>query len=183
MKSNKIFSKKTVTLAAMVIALGAAVWLNVKYSSSAGNIATGSDTKYLGEALYVSTSSGVTETSGKTEDDYFSSTVAEREKTRKETVALLEETIADVKLTESQKAAAVNELANISADKNAETAIESLLKAKGFEKVVVVIGEDTVSVVVKSDHDLLDSETMQITDAVTGQVKVDLEKIKIITLK
>ena len=181
MKNSKFLSKKTVTLAAMVLALGAAVWLNVKYSDvSNSNIATGSNTKYLGEALYVNGNASGEKAKN---DDYFTSTVSEREKTRKDAIALLEESIADAKLTDAQKQSAVSELASISADKNAESAIESLIKAKGFEKVVAVIGEDSVSVVVKSDHDLLDSETMQITDAVTSQVKVDLEKIKIITLK
>lgn len=181
MAKSKIISKKTVTLAAMVVALGAAIFLNMKYSGvSADNIATGSGTKYLGEALYV----GADATASKNDSsDYFSSTVSEREKTREEAIALLEETISDAKLSKEQKTAAVDALAEISDDKTKEAAIESLIKAKGFEKVAVILGDDNVSVVVATDHELLDSESMQITDAVLSQVDVELENIKIIKLK
>ncbi len=182
MAKSKIISKKTVTLAAMVVALGAAIFLNMKYSGmSADNIATGSGSKYLGEALYVG--ADATASKDNSSSDYFSSAVSEREKTREEAIALLEEIISDAKLTKEQKTAAVDALAEISDDKTKEAAIESLIKAKGFEKVAVILGDDNVSVVVATDHELLDSESMQITDAVISQVDVELENIKIIKLK
>lgn len=185
MKNHKIFSKKTLTLAAMVVALGAAVWLNVKYSTAtAGNGVTASGTKYLGEAMYVSNASGkAVATSATTEEDYFASAVSERSKTRKEALETLKETISDVKLGEKEKAAAVSELAKITDNQTAEAAIETLLAAKGFKNAVVVIGKDNVNVIIKSDHEILDSESMQITDAVKSQTDVLNDKIKIVTLK
>ena len=185
MEKGKLFSKKNAVLAAMIVALGAAIWLNMKYSSAGLDAASnGSDTKYLGEAMYVDNMSGeAKETSAGVASDYFTTAAADREKSRKESIELLEDAIADVKLTSSEKSSAVSELAAITKRKEAETAIESMIKAKGFEKAFVVIGTDNVSVVVKSDHDLLDSETMQITDAVTSQTEVKLENIKIVTLK
>ena len=63
-----------------------------------------------------------------------------------------------------------------------ETTIETVVKAKGFEDALVMISDESVTVIVPKDQ-LLTSETLQIQDAVTSQIKIDLEKIKIITLK
>lgn len=184
MKQSKILSKKNLVLTMMILALGAAIWLNMKYSS--GNITanTSSSNKYLGEALYVdSVSANSVETSASVSSDSFSQAVSDRDKARKESIQLLKETIDNAKLSTTEKAAAVSELASISAQQEKEAAIETLLKAKGFKKAAVVIGGDNVSVIVKNDHELLDSETMQITDAVLSQIQVKLENIKIVTIK
>ena len=47
MKKGKVFGKGQIAVAVMLLALGAAVWLNAKFLPS--------DTKYLGEASYVNT--------------------------------------------------------------------------------------------------------------------------------
>ena len=49
MKKGKVFGKSQIAVTVMVLALAAAVWLNMKYTPSSG--------KYLGEASYVSGSS------------------------------------------------------------------------------------------------------------------------------
>ena len=56
------------------------------------------------------------------------------------------------------------------------------IRAKGFEKAVVVIGENDVSVVVKSEG-ITTAQTLQIQDIVTAQTKVPLSNIKIVTIK
>ena len=45
MKKGKVFGKSQIAVTAMVLALAAAIWLNMKYTPSSG--------KYLGEASYV----------------------------------------------------------------------------------------------------------------------------------
>ena len=81
MKKGKVFTKSQAVLALMVLCLGAAVWLNMKFSSNE---------KYLGEATYVSSSSGekseTVSTSAKPlEDDadYFKSAKQKREQALK----------------------------------------------------------------------------------------------------
>ena len=61
MKKGKVIGKKQLILAVMVLALGAAVWFNMKYSGG---------TKYLGEAQFVdnSASGEALETSGQVAD-------------------------------------------------------------------------------------------------------------------
>ena len=60
MKKGKVFSKRHIVLASMVLCLAAAVWLNMKYSSfdnlksDIGNFGSGNylnDDKNLGEAI------------------------------------------------------------------------------------------------------------------------------------
>ena len=63
MKKGKVFGKSQIAVTAMVLALAAAIWLNMKYTPSSG--------KYLGEASYVSNTSsdsGAVQTSAKAEE-------------------------------------------------------------------------------------------------------------------
>ena len=62
-----------------------------------------------------------------------------------------------------------------------ETAIENLLRAKGFEDVVCYINNDMANVVVKTE--VLDSaNTAQITEIVTEQSGISQDKIKIMEM-
>ena len=60
--------------------------------------------------------------------------------------------------------------------------IETLLKAKGFEKAVAVLSDDNASVIVKSEG-VTTQQTLQIQDIVTAQTQIPLSNIKIITIK
>ena len=55
-------------------------------------------------------------------------------------------------------------------------------KAKGFEKTVAVIGDNNVSVIVKSDG-LTTAQTLQIQDIITSETKIPLGNIKIVAVK
>ena len=176
MKKGKVFTKGHLTVAVMVVALGAAIWLNSKYLPSS--------TKYLGEASYVSTTSekDSVQTSAKAETDYFKAAKTEREKIREKAIETIEETLKSEKLTEEDKKSAVDKTKKITDDMTKENNIESLLKAKGFEKTLAVISEDEISIIVSSDG-LTTANTLQNQDIVTSQTKIDLSKIKIIPIK
>ena len=179
MKKGKVLGKSQAIVAVMVLALGAAVWLNMRLSSSE---------KYLGEARFVSSTSStqqVTETAAKadeTDTDYFKTARRERQEALSEAQELVEETLKGASLTDEEKQTALKATADFS--KNIEQAqkIETLLKAKNFEDAVAVVSEDSVSVVVKSDG-LSTPQTLQIQDIVTSQTKVALGNIKIVAIK
>ncbi len=180
MKKGKVFGKGQVALALMVLALGAAVWLNMKFSSSE---------KYLGEATYVSksnTSSQAVATSAKAQEeenaDYFETAVKDREDAISEAQELVEETLKSADVTDSERAAALEKTNQLAAKIEKANNIETLLKAKGFEKAVAVIGDNDVNIVVKSDG-ITTTQTLQIQDIVTAQTDVDLSNIKIVTVK
>lgn len=176
MKKGKVLGKSQLTVVLMLVALGAAVWLNAKYLPS--------DTKYLGEASFVSTSSGkVVETAAKAEDaDYFKTSKEERKKMREEAIELIEEILDNDKLKDADKKSALAKIEEIAQRMEQEGNIEALLKAKGFNQAVAVINDTGVTVVVKSEG-LTTGQTLQIQDIVTAQTGVTLNNIKIIPIK
>lgn len=174
MKKGKVLGKGQLAVGVMVIALAAAIWLNTKYMPSS--------TKYLGEASYVSAEvDSKTQTQAKTQD-YFTTAKTERDKTLKSAIETVEETLKNEKLTDKDKQSALKKLESIAENMENEANIEALLKAKGFEKAVAVIGNDGINIIVKSDG-LTTANTMQIQDIVTSESGLDLSKIKIIPIK
>ena len=179
MKKGKVFGKHHVVLALMVLCLGAAVWLNMKFSSNE---------KYMGEATFVSdsdTASGeAIQTSAKVEEnvDYFETAKKDRKKALDEAQELVEETLKSANATDAERETALKTTNDIAARIEKASNIETLLKAKGFEKAVVVLGESDVSVVVKSEG-ITTTQTLQIQDIVTSQTEIPLSNIKIVTVK
>ena len=136
MSKKSFFGKKQIVLAGLVVALAAAVWLNMEYSSGAGgfvNTASASSVKNLGDTKYV-----MNETSGESaaESDYFTTARSERETARNEAISLLKETAENVKADESAKEQANKTLSEIALRMEKESAIETLIKSKGFADAV-----------------------------------------------
>ncbi len=183
MKKGTIINKKQITLAVMIVGLAAAVWLNMKYSAASGGLTVdGSSSKILGQTEYVNSALGDGETVAVAANAYFESARESRDRARQESVDVLKETVESVKTDDAAKKAAVEQLAAITARSEHESAIESLIKAKGFSDSIAVIGDESVNVVVEADK-LLDSEVQQIKDIVIGETGVSLEKIKILNVK
>ena len=63
-----------------------------------------------------------------------------------------------------------------------ESNIEALLKAKGFEKAIAVIGDSGINIVVKSEG-LTSAQTLQIQDIITAETNISLANIKIVPVK
>ena len=179
MKKGKVFGKHQVVLALMVVALGAAVWLNMKFSSNE---------KYLGQATLVSesnTASGeALQISAKAEEtaDYFETAKKDRQKALDEAQELVEETLKSASATDSEREQALKTTAQLASRIEKANNIETLLEAKGFKKSVVVIGDKDVTVAVKSEG-ITTTQTLQIQDIVTAQTEVPLSNIKIVTVK
>ncbi len=177
MKKGKVLGKKQLILAVMVVALGAAVWFNMRYSSS------NSGTKYLGEAQFVDNgeSGDTVETSGNVAD-YFTTSRDERDKNRQSAQEDITEAIKNAGGDKSALAAASEMSARLAARQSAETNIETLLKAKGFSEALAIIGDSDVNIVVRSDA-LSAQQTIQIQDIAAAQSGYTLDKIKILTVK
>ncbi len=179
MKKGKVFGKHQVVLALMLLALGGAVWLNMKFSSTE---------KYLGEATFVSDSSTASgeavQTSAKAEqsEDYFAAAQQDRQKALNEAQETVEETLKSANATDTERENALKAIGEMAARIEKANNIETLLKAKGFEKVLAVIGEGDISVIVKSEG-ITTTQTLQIQDIVTAQTEIPLSNIKIVTIK
>lgn len=179
MKKGKIFTKGQIAVAAMFVALGLAVWLNVKYS--------GND-KYMGETTFVSQKSDgekTAKTSAKatsTKTDYFETAIKERDSAYEKIREEAEETLKSGTLTDNEKKEALKSVDTLSNRIATAQNIEALLKAKGFEKAVAVLSNDSANIVVSGEK-LTDAQTLQIQDIVTGQTNIELKNIKIVAVK
>ena len=179
MKKGKVFGKNHVVVALMLLALGAAVWLNMKFSSTE---------KYLGEATLVSdneiSSGEAVQPGAKAEQqaDYFIQAKKDRQAALDEAQEMVEETLKSANATAAERETALKCTAQIAQKIEKANNIETLLKAKGFKEAVVVLGDDSVSVIVKSEG-ITTAQTLQIQDIITSHTKITLENIKIITLK
>lgn len=176
MKKGKVIGKGHIAVILMVIALGAAVWLNMRFSSD----------KYFGEAKYVDNSSGdAVQTSAKVEEektDYFKEAVKERETAAKKAGETVEEMLDNENITEDEKKQVLESIGFIAKRIESENNIETLLKAKGFEKAVAVIGDNGINIIVSSEG-LTTAQTLQIQDIVVGETNIEIGKIKIVAVK
>ncbi|QEY33956.1 SpoIIIAH-like family protein [Caproiciproducens galactitolivorans] len=188
--------KRQLVLAALIVALGAAVYLNWQFSGNSPLIATNTVASTagheLGEAQLAdapmsgnSKSTSSVSQSKKTNasaDTYFSEARLSRQKSRDQAVELLEKVLADSKSNDAAKKEAVNQAAMIAQNTLRENNAENLIKAKGFQDCLVFIQNSECSVAVKT-NELTQNNAIVIKDIVSGQSGISYDKIKIVEVK
>lgn len=188
--------KRQLVLAALVVALGAAVYLNWMLSgnnqlSAADAVVSGRE---LGQTLLVNgsgpeTSSGSSSVKSSSNavtaaaEDYFNSVRLDRQKARDGAVDLLTQVLKDAKESDAAKKEAVAQAATIAQNTLKENGIESLVKAKGFSDCLAFIQNGECSVVVRTKESSSQEDAIMIKDIVTGQTGLPFDKIKIIESK
>ncbi len=196
---GKIFKKRYIALAGLVLVLGLAVYLNWRFNVEdkelqatrvlAEDQAMEDAAKNYGDAAFVNASSDsivpssstANTTSGST-SEYFAQARLTRQQTRDDAISVIRETLNDVKVSEDVKSAAALEIANIAKQIENEGKIENLIKAKGFEECMVYLDGENADVVVKSPEALISSQVIQIKDIVQSQADISGE-IKIVEVK
>lgn len=122
-----------------------------------------------GEAILASTT---------LDSSYFSTARLKREQVRSKNKELLWNIITSAEVNEEDKKAALEDYTEIANISEKEAAAEILLEAKGFDGVVVNIGEGTVDVIVNSAT-ITDAQVAQIEDIVTRKTGADIKNIVI----
>lgn len=181
LKKGKVFGKSQIVLGLLVVTLGLAVFLNMKYSSNSISSNTNND-KNLGEALYVNQEQDNTVQTS-TNQSYISIAKNERNSTRNTKIEEIKSTIENSETDEALKNNALSELENITKKIEVEINIETIVKSKGFNDALAILSDESLTLIVQKEGELLTSETLQLQDAATSQSKLELEKIKIITVK
>ena len=193
------FRRRQLILAALVVALGTAVYLNWQFSDDKGLIATDilQPQRELGEARFVNnskvpedinsdeTSNAQVEQVANMSDEtkeYFAQAKVNRQKARDEATELIKNVTSDVQATDQAKAEAIKQAGELSDLIQKESNIESLLKAKGFDECLVFIQNGECSVVI-SPNKLNDNTAVTIFDIVSGQTGIPYDKIKIVEAK
>ena len=111
-------------------------------------------------------------------DDYFVKTRLDRENMYSKMLESYEKIINNDQITSDQKAIAVQEIDNINKYKNGIMISENLIKNKGFNDVVILINNDSVSVVVKKDM-LLETDIVKIQNIIETKLGFKIENISI----
>lgn len=195
-----MFRKKHFVLAALILALGAAVYLNWQFSPSENLIAdTLSDegegyveqgnTEYVAAVSQTSSSDALMSEAGgdvaaAANANYFEQARNDRKKARDESLATLQDIIDDASLDSTQKAQAVNTAAQIAENIEKESAIETLIKSKGYSDCVVVISDTQINVIIPTGNSgMTTADAAIIKDIVVGQIEISPSCIKIIEAK
>ena len=111
--------------------------------------------------------------------DYFAQTVLSRQQARDEAIEVLQSVAqSDSALPEAVEAA-LADIAQIAEDIEAESKIETLVKAKGLEDCIAVISDGNATVIVKTEG-LLASQVAQINEIVYEQSGILPTNLKIV---
>ena len=186
MKKSRIIGKRQIMLAVMVVALGAAVYLNGHFSKTSGvasyefSDTAASSSANIGDAVFVNSPSDTPVNSSQS-DDYFSTARNNRQKARDEALEIYKDITGNVKSDKDSVNSATEAAAALAQNAEKEANIESLVKAKGFEECVAVINGSEINVIVKSEK-LLQSDAVQIKDIAAGVTGFKTENIKIIEI-
>ena len=122
------------------------------------------------------------EASGTAESgDYFASSRLSREQARDEAVSTLKELSESEQADQTAKDEAAAQISALAEDSVAEANIESMIRAKGYEDAVVMIGDESVNVVVAPpEGGLQATDVTVIKDIVVSETGVTAGQIKIV---
>lgn len=122
------------------------------------------------------------EASGTAEgDDYFASSRLSREQARDEAVSTLKELSESEQADQTAKDEAAAQISALAEDSVAEANIESMIRAKGYEDAVVMIGDESVNVVVAPpEGGLQATDVTVIKDIVVSETGMTAGQIKIV---
>ena len=114
-----------------------------------------------------------------TESEYFSTAAVNRRRARDESLEVLQIVIDSEDALQESKDSALQSMSKIASQIEQESNIESLIKAKGFEDCIAVVGDGGATVIVASDG-LLAGEVAQITEIICEQTSLPATGIKIV---
>ena len=176
--------KKYVIGAALVLALGAAVYVNWQFGSSAGISA-----KELGAASYVSATlprssadeAKQTSALSREQQSYFASERSKRKETQDKLLDDAKKVFEQDGATVEDKSEAQKSVERLFKTFTVQDSIESIIKAKGFADCLCTITDSGVTVIVP-EAQLNDAAALVIDDAVTSHYDVSYDKIAIVGL-
>lgn len=160
-----------IVLAAALLLLGAAVWLNVKLGKNGTANVLGSDPTPAPSEEYRETSAGVY-------NDYFNAFRTERSALRAQEIEYLRSMINSDNTDEDALADAQTRLLDLVSKMEKEFAIESRIRSKGFLDAAATYQGSSVSVVVDGET-LTDEEVARILDIVMSETGLPASAVTI----
>lgn len=201
-----------VTLATLVLALGAAVYMNWNFAKSAPQAVAADeeaavsvsasteagDSTAVFDPLSVEESTAAEETGNKnygeaqlvsasqdSSTEFFESARLARSKARDEALDSIQKTLKNTSLSDEEKEALTQELEQQVSNITTESSLESKIKAKGFADCVVTLGDGRADVTVMTENDALTAdEVTQIRDVLlAGCKELEAQDITITEVK
>ena len=163
--------KKRAVAAAILVFVGAAVYLNWHYSDNVAN-----QSKILGQSTLVNAQEDNAQV---TANDYFATARLSRKQARDSAISMLQKAEIDENAEQSVLNEASETLQVLAAYTVAEAQIESLVTAKGYADCVTFMGADSVSVVVADEDGLDSADVARIKDIVINETSYTADQIKI----
>lgn len=187
-KMKKLWKRNAVVGAVLVLVI-AAIVLNGRYAAKVeqtGETAEGGG-KVLGQATEViSQEPGDAEEAANIPDagipsDYFAAARLSRQQARDSAMSILQQAGESGEMDEQVAGEVAQGIEALASNTMTEAQIENMITAKGYEDCVVFLSDDSVSVVVSSRHDGLQTEDIaKITDIVKQQTGFTASAIKIL---
>lgn len=176
--------KKHVVIAALVLALSTAVYINWQFAGTNDSPVS----KELGAASYVNAT--VTNTSSadeavqtaalsKEQEDYFALERTKRQQTQDKVIDEANEIFGLENASDEEKSEAEENIEKIIEYYTTQDSLESIIKAKGFSECLCCISDLGVTVIVPEDE-LNDTTALAIYDAVTLHYDVEYDAISIV---
>lgn len=181
--------RKQLVLASMILALGAAVYLNWQFAGT-GQLPLEEEedaSSQLGAAqlvnnAYVETVNDTVEDAGQSsQEDVLSQVRLDRQNARDQATELLDQVLEGVESDPQAKQTAVEEASALAQNILRETNVENLLAAKGYEDSVAAISGEECTVVVAGE--LTSADVLIVQEAVVEQTGFTADKIKIVGTK
>ena len=142
--------------------------------STNGTEQTDSRDENLGDATLVSNND--------VKDDYFESSKLSRDKMYSQTLETYNGILNNSNVSEEQKSVVTQEITKLNKEKNAIMICENLMSTKGFDKCVIFVNVDSISVIVGVDE-LKTDEIAQIQNIISREIGAKVENIHIMTKK
>lgn len=199
-----VLKRKEILVSALIVLIGAAALVNYNYSKNEaeearieqvsteiaeqgetysvselegetiGNENSENDVVMMGEAKQVSAQTSE-------EIDYFSQAKLNRESARSKKIDILNQVIENQNTDEQTKQSAQQDLLEVAGFTDIEAVCENLIIAKGFEKAVCFINDNSVTVTVKAEK-LSDEDAAKIQEIVAGNTGISTKYIKIVAV-
>jgi len=169
--------------ALIVLFVCVAVYLNWSYTAGLTgdkSLDASGKLKMLGETELVNQ----TEVEEEKPNDYIDEARLEKQKSRDNAMNILKETSEKDDVSQESRDQAASSMEEIAVSGVAETRIETMIKAKGFDDCVALISSDGVNVIVKAPTDgLTAADIAKIKDIVISETDIDASKIKVVEIK
>ena len=182
--------KRNAVVGAVLVLVVAAIVLNGRYASNIEKTEPPTGGKVLGQATDViapepsdaAGAAGEADTGAVTApSDYFATARLSRQQARDSALSLLERAGEGEELGEQAAGEVAQGIEALASFTLKEAQIENMVTAKGYDDCVVFLSDESVSVVVSSKHDGLQTEDIaRITDVVKQETGLPASAIKIL---